>query len=330
MFQASLHRALAGGLLGLAMAAPAAAFEAGDVYWLPVACDVPPCHMTKVDASTGIATPFASLSASAGQFAWSLDLSEAYSTQYFSDEIHAISSAGGVTTFATGISSPTGLLMTSGGMLLAVSFTGKVVYDASDGGSLSGADVFASGFFRPRNLLQLSTGEILLSDQNGKVVYDITGGGDFSGSTPFAYGFTYNVYDLVESSGAIYLSSPVGVYDITGGGDFSGAAPFAFGRHFIGLAVDGAGRLLASEFESGGVYDITSGGDQSAAVPVVMISDGLGDSALDAVPDALGEPPDATNVPVLGPMAYGALVSLLAATGRRRLRRDGFGSRQRR
>jgi hypothetical protein len=306
----------------LLAAGPAAAFQAGEVLWAPGACDTPPCFAHEVDAGAGTTVLLAGLDPAPGQIVFKPDLSAAYVSQFTPDTIVRITPAGAVSTWATAIDGPTGLLITSGGTFLVASYSDGAVYDATavyegtGGSSLSQAPVFATGFQTPRNLVELSTGEILLADQTRRAVYDISAGGgaDFSAAPAYASGFSIGVYDLLEDgAGRIYLSTRVGVYDITGGGDFTGASAHATGRRFMGLTVDGAGRLLATEFETGAVFDITAADDYSAAAPVATVPGGLGDSALDTVPEGSGGDPP--SVPLLGPLAYGVLASLLAATG---------------
>ena len=298
-----------------ALASPAAAFQSGDVYWAPGACGAPPCYVSEVDAGFGVVTPFVAVDPAPGQLTWEADRSAAYASQFASGTVVRITSAGSASTFAWGIVGATGLLKTSDGTLLAVSYNGGTVYDATMGGDLSAATPFASGFTTPRNLIERSNGDLLLVDQTARVVFDISAGGDFFSATPFASGFAIGAYDLVEDgSGNLYLSTRLGVYDITAGEGFSEATAFAWGRFLVGLAIDGAGRLLASEFETGAIFDISAGGDVASAVPIAVVSSGLGDTALDTVPSGGPETP---QVPALGPLAYGLLASLLVASGAR-------------
>jgi hypothetical protein len=242
-----------------------------------------------------------------------------YLTQFDLGTVVRVGANGAVTDFATGIDGPTGLLADRSGRLLAVSFDDGAVYDISAGGDQSAATPFAFGFDSPRNLLQLATGQILLADQSssGRAVYDITAGGDFSSAAPFAWGFPPDgPYDLVQNgAGRIFASTDDGVFDITGGGSFASATPHASGRNFVGLAVDGAGRLLALELESDAIYDITAAGDYEAAAPFAWNLDGFGDSALDTVPA-----PAPPAVPSLGASGVGLLSSLLTLLGAARLR----------
>jgi hypothetical protein len=260
------------------------------------------------------ASPVAVISRSPGQIAWRGWPLVGYVTQFDQDTVVRVGANGSVTGFATGIDGATGLLVDGAGRILAVSFGDGAVYDISAGGDYSAATAFAFGFGSPRNLLELATGEILLANQSplGRAVFDITAGGDFSSATPFASGFPPDgPYDLVQNGlGRIFASTDAGVFDITGGGDFSSATPHASGRVFAGLAVDGAGRLLASELESGEIYDITAAGNYATATPFASNLDGFGDTALDTAP---ARPVPA--VPSLDGSGVALLSSLLALLG---------------
>jgi hypothetical protein len=301
--------------LPLLTPAVAAGFEPGEVYWAPGVC-APTCGLFDVTQGGDFqgVSALAPVSRSPGQIAWRGRPLAAYVTQFDPDTVVRVGASGAVTGFATGIDDATGLLVDRSGRVLAVSFGDGAVYDISAGGDYSTATPFAFGFDSPRNLLQLATGEILLADQSplGRAVFDITAGGDFSSATPFASGFPPDgPYDLVQNgAGRIFASTDAGVFDITDGGNFSSATPHASGRVFAGLAVDGVGRLLASELESGDVYDITAGGSYAAATPFASNLDGFGDTALDTVPP---QPPP--TVPSLDGSGVAVLSSLLALLG---------------
>lgn len=304
-------------LLAIPLLAPAAAagFAPGEVYWAPGVC-TPTCGMFDVTQGGDFqaASPLAVIGRSPGQIAWRGRPQVGYVTQFDQDTVVRVGATGAVTGFATGIDGATGLLVDGTGRILAVSFGDGAVYDISAGGDYSAATPFAFGFGSPRNLLELATGEILLADQFplGRAVFDITPGGDFSSATPFAWGFPPDgPYDLVQNEiGRIFASTDAGVFDITAGGDFSSATPHASARVFAGLAVDGAGRLLASELESGEIYDITAAGSYATATPFATNLDGFSDTALDTVP-AMPAPP----VPSLDGTGVALLSSLLALLG---------------
>jgi hypothetical protein len=228
---------------------------------------------------------------------WSADYETMYISEFFMNRILSISSAGVVSTFATGISRPTGLIRLSDGRILAASFRDQVVIDISGGGDFSTSTPFASGFSIPRNMFQFADGSILLADQGNNSAIDITAGGDFSGVQGFAYGIPRGPFDLVQDvSGRVLASSFDGVFEITLGGDLSAAIPFATGIEFIGLAIDGDGRTLATDFDTSNVFDISAGGDFSSAVPFAQGLPGFGDTSLDSVPELLS----AALVPALG------------------------------
>jgi DNA-binding beta-propeller fold protein YncE len=300
--------------VGILAASGAAAYEPDEVYWAPGGC-TPPCGLFEVTGGDQSgSSPMGSIDRAPGQVAWSAD-GAAYVSQFDLDSVARVADSGTVTTFATGVDGPTGVLLTQGGLLLVVSFRDRAVYEADAGGDLSHAPVFAGGFGGPRNLVQLDGGEILLADQGRNVVYDISGGGNFVGATPFASGFPPGPYDLVQDGeGRVFASTDGAVYEITNGGDVSGASPHATGQEFMGLAVDGSGRLLASDFSSGAVFDITASGDYSGATPFATNLAGFGDTALDTVPEAGGASPQAVPaLPALGRLLLAASLAALAA-----------------
>lgn len=246
--------------------APASTFTPGDVYWAAGGSMLEvsgggDLSSTPVFASTGFDGQ--------GQIAWSADLSTAYVTNFEYDTIDAVSSTGGVASFATGVEKPTGILRTTDGRLLA-STRDEGIFDVTSGGSFTGASPFATGLGITRNLLQLDDGRILAATSAG--VFDVTGGGSFGTATPFAVSDA-GLRDLVQdASGRLYASedgSPSGrsILDITGGGDFSTTTPFATGQHFSALTVTSDGRLLAGANGTTSLFDVTAGGDFSSATP---------------------------------------------------------------
>lgn len=306
-------------LLALLLPGVAPGFDPGQVYWAAGEC-VPSCGLMRVlPGSQAGTSPLAAIGRAPGQIAFRGDPLAAHLTQFSADTILRITAGGAVSTFASGIDRPTGLLQVSDGRLLVVSFGDGTVLDASAGGDLGGASPFASGFAGPRNLLELSTGEILLGDQTRRVVYDISAGGDFTSATPFASGLPLGPFDLVEdASGQLFASTTGGVFEISAGGDFTSAAPHATGLSFVGLAVDPAGRLLASDLDSGDVFDITAGGDYFGAPSFSSDLTGAGDTALDTVPGAAAV---VGSVPALGSGSGALLAALLLVSARARLRR---------
>lgn len=311
------------------LAASAAAFEPGAVFWAPGGCGSP-CGVFEITGGGSFSAGdlVGAASDSPGQIAWSADLQTLYLTEYGSDRVLRISSAGVVDAFATGISGPTGLALLADGRLLVVSYRDEVVIDISAGGDFTGAAPFANGFSSPRNLLELEDGSLLLADQTLKRVFDISGGGDPTGAEAFAYGFSSGPFDLVQDeSGRIFASTKGPVFDITSGGEVSEATSFASGIRFMGLTIDGDDRLLASEFLTGRVFDISEGGDDFASAdPFAEGLPGYGDTALDALPGGDLPPPPAV-VPALGPFGTALLMGVLAAGGLFATRSQGLRGR---
>ena len=218
-------------------------------------------------------------------------------TSFFDNSVLAINGNGLVSTFATGLSQPTGLLLTSGGRLLVSEFGANEITDITDGGDFTSAMAFATGVSAPRNLIQLAPNAIYVADQGSACVRNISSGGDVSGG---AFAFATNLsgpIDLILFNTRLLASTTnpsVGVVDITSGGSFANAPGFTFavttagsGFYFAGLAVAGD-RLLASVISTNRIYNITSGGTfdlTSAAFATIPASQFL-DAALDTVPTA--------------------------------------------
>jgi hypothetical protein len=305
--------------LGLVVAWPApgfgeGTFTRGRVFWAPGSCSGA-CEIFDVTGGgdLGTAAGFATVDRSPGQIAWSQDLSSAYITEFSQDRVSEISTTGAVSLFFSGISRPTGLLRTADNRLLAASFNDGAVYDISGGDASPPETAFATGLGGVRNLLQLATGEILVADQNLKRIIDISAGGSFGTELGFAFGIPGSgPFDLVEdASGRIYASSFSGVFDITAGGDLSGESAYATGFNFVGLTIDGSGRMLASVHNSGVIYDVTNGGNVSSDIPFAFNLPGFADTALDVTPAAA--PPPA--VPALSAWGSWSLICLLLLAG---------------
>ncbi len=127
-------------------AGDAMAFSAGDVFWAPGACESP-CGVFEITGggNFGTETLIAETTESPGQMAWSEDSETLYISEFFMNRILSVSSAGSVSTFATGISGPTGLIRLSDGRILASSYRDKIVIDVSAGGDFTSAVPFAQG-----------------------------------------------------------------------------------------------------------------------------------------------------------------------------------------
>ncbi|QDU27942.1 Dockerin type I repeat protein [Anatilimnocola aggregata] len=273
------------------------AFTPGDVFASTVLAPQALYDVTG-GGDLSAATPVASLGdRTFGQITWSRDLSTAYIALFDSGAVLTVDSTGIVNTFATGLTSPAGIILTSDDRLLVSEYSSGEITNITSGGDFTGVTAYATGLGLPRNMVQLADGRILVGEDSTGQVTDLGVGGDLSAATPFAFGMG-NASDIVQSSsGAIYASDRSGqkVFNITAGGDFSAATPFATGRFFVGLTFDGAGRFLATNDNTPDIYDISSGGSFAAATPFATLPAGTSlDSVLDTVPALAG-----TLVPTL-------------------------------
>jgi hypothetical protein len=144
--------------------------------------------------------------------------------------------------------------------------------------------------FQPSARVASRDGRILVASQDTGNVYDITHGGDFTNATPFASGLDAIAKLVQDASGRIFVSqfNLQRVMDITAGGNFSNATPFAIGKSFMGLTIDGQGRMLSSPIGSvtqpGSVYDITAGGSFAVGAPVFASGLMSGETNMDTAP----------------------------------------------
>jgi cysteine-rich repeat protein len=255
-------------LLSTLSVARGQSFNPGDLFW---GGSFTPAQLVNATGggNFGAAVPLATLAGrTIGQMAWSLNRQTLYVTLFSLDRVDAVTATGVQSIYATGLSSPTGLLMRRDGHLLVANFSGSVV-DITGGGDFTGAPAFATGLAGPRNMVQLADDRVLIATQSNGRVIDITAGGNFGADPGFASGLS-SPLDLVQDAmGRIFVSesSAAQVTDITAGGNFTGAPPFAFGRQFAGLAIDASGLLLSNGLVSGNAWDITAGGNFGAAAP---------------------------------------------------------------
>jgi len=218
----------------------------------------------------------------AGQLAWSTDLSTMYLSLYAANEVIAIDSSGKVSTFATGLSGPTGLIMLSDGTLLVAEYGANEVTDITAGGDFSTATALASGFRGPRNFVELVDGTVLMCAQGDGYVWEIDPASGATSSFATGLGSIRTItQDPVTED--IYAAGGAGVYDITAGGSISSADLYATGQSFFAVTIDGSGRLLAGELSGTELWDVNGGGDFSTATPWATGIHSI-ESALNVVP----------------------------------------------
>jgi hypothetical protein len=224
-----------------------------------------------------------------GQSAFDLDLKAAYVSQTQLGEILKVTSDGTVSVFATVPHGNFGMIRLRDGRLLSTIGKGRIA-DITAGGDLTNVTPFATGLGFTRGILETRDGRMLVASQDTGKVYDITHGGDFTNSTAFASGLDAIAKLVQDASGRIFVSqfNLQRVMDITAGGNFSNATPFAIGKSFMGLTIDGEGRMLSSPIGSitqpGSVYDITAGGSFAGAAPTFASGLTSGETNMDTAP----------------------------------------------
>ncbi|MBX2799747.1 MAG: hypothetical protein KTR31_18860 [Myxococcales bacterium] len=280
-------------LLSAVLAAHAGGFTPGQLIFVSQAGDV----TVVAQGDTQPATPLASLDAyAAGQLAFSADLQHVYVPLPNDGVISEVSADGQHAIFATGLSSPTGLLLTSDGRLLATEWDQGTVVDITEGGDVSEAVPLVTGLQTARHLLQSTDGRVFVSDQWGAAVHDVgyPDGGPVGAA--YATGIAGIKALLQLQDGRLLASGEWDVFDITGGGDFFAAAPHATGADLIGLAELPDGTVLANTYLGDAIYDVTAGGDLSATPPWAS-GLAVGDTTMAVVPAGPSEPPDTGPTP---------------------------------
>jgi cysteine-rich repeat protein len=189
-------------------------------------------------------------------------------------------SFGGQPRFATGLSAPTGICVTSEGKVLVAESGSGQVTDITIGGDFTGAGAFASGLDTPLDLLCTEDRILVVEGPPGGPgeITDITAGGSFAGAPSFAAGLGNGATGLALEAvnQRLYASDAAGarIFDVTSGGVFLSVPPFATnGAGTAGLAALGE-QLLAANPGSGQVVDASGGGDL-AALPVFATLPGV-------------------------------------------------------
>ncbi|MBX2801010.1 MAG: GlyGly-CTERM sorting domain-containing protein [Myxococcales bacterium] len=224
---------------------------------------------------------------SAGQIAFSPDLTTLYFTVYNPGQVVAVEPDGTFTTVATGLDTPTGLLVTQQGRMLVSSFKAGQILDVTKGGDQTYTKPLTTGLKGPRSLVQLPTGEVLVADQILDGVYDV---GYPDGGVAELFAEVELVRHLAHDGKVLYAVSEGFVFDITAGGIFQPREALSFGQPFFSLTVDGKGRLLSGELTGTVLWDVTAGGDFDEATPFATGLP-LGETLLATVPQAVPEPP---------------------------------------
>ncbi len=172
--------------------------------------------------------------------------------------------------FATGLSDPTGICVTSAGTVLVAESGSGEVTDVTSGGDFTGASSFARGLDAPMGLLCDAARILVVERAPGELgrITDITAGGDFTAAPAFAAGIGSEATALLldAASGRLFVSdADLGrVFDASAGGSLASATPVASnGAGTAGLA-SVAGQLLAANPVSGSVADFSAGDDLGA------------------------------------------------------------------
>ncbi|MBC7925066.1 MAG: hypothetical protein H7039_05355 [Bryobacteraceae bacterium] len=299
-------------------------FVAGDLVWSSQGA------LRLFEMTPGVTNPNASSLSSvadvggfqAGQIAFSADGQTAYVTSFGTGSVKAISSTGEVSTFATGIDTPTGIVRTSSGRILTADYSSGNIYDITSGGDFAGTTPYATGLVNPRNFVATADGVLVIDQTAGKVV-NIGNGGNLANAGAFAYGLSTPI-SIAYFSGRTFVANgdDFKIYEITGGGNMTGRTAFAAGREFLGLAATETSLYASTAYNSAttSIFNITSGGNFGGQNAAFFNLPGGGDSLFGAVPNAAPvAPPLPSNPSEVPEPGTSGLLGLALLAGVRKL-----------
>ncbi len=290
----------------VAVAVVPVTFTPGDVYaWTATSTGV--YNITAGGTFSG--APFAVTTGYTGiygQIAWKGDLTVMYLSDYNAQVVLAVTPAGAVSVFATGLSNPAGLVWTPAGQLLVTeSGTAGRVKNITAGGNFSAAPSFATGLPSfTRNMVVTPTGRVLIGNETNTNIYDITAGGAITAANIVATTVGSYRSIAVDALGRVLAATTNGIFDITAGG--AQAVPTRGTGGVVGLTRGPGGKLLTSTLGAGSTYpvvDITAGGAVATAPVFASGFPGVGIfTALATVPPlvVVNPPPTVTTVVASG------------------------------
>lgn len=297
---AILHAVLAA--TGLARGAAAqATFQTGDVYVIEAVAGEARIHDVTAGGDFLGATPFATLAgtgAASGEICFSAKLDTMYVADVAAGTVHAVSAAGDVSTFATGLTFPVAVACRSGSVYAQEISSGPdpsngSVVDVTAGGDFTSAPAFVSSPTALRGLAVTSGAALLVGSWDDGRVRVGTSGGAFASLPLLAALPGDGVVQSIEEGPngeilvAVFLDEGASAYE---GGplyDFASGTPVAWatGLDFMNSATRVTnGQVLATTFTSAEIFDVTGGGDFSLAAPFATGFGAL-DTALAAVPE---------------------------------------------
>jgi DNA-binding beta-propeller fold protein YncE len=177
-----------------------------------------------------------------------------YEADFGSGKIFRFDPTGNRSTFATGLSNPTGLAINSAGNLFEADRTSGAIYEFTPAGSKS---AFASGLSAPDGLAFDRVGNLFVSNVGDNTITEIAPNG---AKTTFASGLNYptglafdsagNLFEADTGSSLIYKFTPAGARSlfVHGGAD--------------GIAIDRTDVLFAAG-STGGLLEIQPDGTET-------------------------------------------------------------------
>jgi hypothetical protein len=174
-----------------------------------------------------------------------------YVAAAISGDVYTYTVGGTRSTFASGMSSPSGLALNNKGDLFVSDETGDAIYEFTTNGTKK---TFASGLYYPDGLAFDSLGNLFEADYGSGKIYEFAPDGSRSTfATSGALGLAFN------SAGHLFDATIDGtIYEYTPNGNRTTFASNLGG--LFGLAFNSAGNLFTLDIGSGNVYEITPAG----------------------------------------------------------------------
>jgi hypothetical protein len=285
---------------GLARGAAAqTTFQTGDAYVIEAVAGEARIHNVTAGGDFSGATPFATLTGTGsvfGEICFSAKLDKMFVADFGAGVVHAVTPAGSVSTFATGLTSPVAVACRSG-RVYAQEFASGLdpsngsVVDITAGGNFASAPAFVSSTTALRGMTVTAGAALLIGSWDDGRVRIGTNGGAFTSLPLLAALPGAGVVQSIDEgpNGEILVAVDDEIGEYQGGPifDFGSGTPteWATGLDFVNTATRvNNGQVLASAFTSDEIFDVTGGGDFALAAAFATGFAQL-DTALAAVPE---------------------------------------------
>jgi uncharacterized repeat protein (TIGR03803 family) len=193
-----------------------------------------------------------------------------FESDFYGGKIYEFTTNGTQSTFATGVSQPTGLAFNSAGILFELDAGSGNIFEFTTNGTQS---TFASGLNSPQGLAFDTNGNLFVSDAGSGNIFEFTNGiaaekGIFASGLHFPFALAFN------SAGDLFVADGSTVYEYT---PLGAQSTLASVHQPIGLAFDSAGDLFVAdagdnESGDGNIYEFTNNAGSLSPNYVTFVS----------------------------------------------------------